>query len=66
MTESEKLQEAEDALHELSLGKRVVKISRNGKAIEYSAANMTDLRRYITELKQSINGTARRPMRVTL
>lgn len=66
MTPQQKLEEAETALHELSLGKRVVEIGRGGKTLKFTAASMSDLRRYINELKQQISGTQRRPMRVSL
>ena len=66
MTLQERLTEAENALHELLLGKRAVKISRGGKSLEYTPADITALRRYITELKAQINGSRHGPMRVTL
>lgn len=66
MTLDEKLTEAEDALHELSLGKRVVSISRNGKTLTFSATNRIDLEMYIARLKQQ-KGTSRRgPMGIRL
>lgn len=66
MTLQQRIEEAENALHELSLGKRVVKISRNGKSLEFNQANVSDLRRYITEMKNQLGGTRRRPMGVSL
>jgi hypothetical protein len=66
MTLDEKISEAEDALHELSLGRRVVKVSRNGKAMEYSAANRVDLELYIVRLKNEKNTSSRRPMGIRL
>ena len=66
MTLNDKLNEAEDALHELSLGKRVVSISRNGKALTFSAANRVDLELYIARLKSQISTSSRRPMGIRL
>lgn len=66
MTTQEKLAEAESALHELMLGKRVVSISRNGKALTFSATNRVDLELYIAQLKQQLNTTSRRPMGIRL
>lgn len=66
MTLQERINEAESALHELSLGKRVVKITRDGRSLELGQTNATDLRRYITELKNQLGGSRRRPMGVSL
>ena len=66
MTLQERITEAENALHELTLGKRVVKITRNGKALEFGQTDSVSLRRYITELKNQLGGSRRRPMGVSL
>ncbi len=66
MTLQERITEAENALHELSLGKRVVKITRNGKSLEFGQTDSVSLRRYITELKNQLGGSRRRPMGVSL
>lgn len=66
MTLDEKLSEAEDVLHELSLGRRVTKVGRNGKMVEYTAANRVDLELYIARLKNQKNTSSRRPMGIRL
>jgi hypothetical protein len=66
MTLDEKISEAEDALHELSLGRRVVSLSRNGKAMTYTATNRVDLELYIARLKNEKNTSSRRPMGIRL
>jgi hypothetical protein len=66
MNLNDKINEAEDALHELSLGKRVVSISRNGKELTFSATNRADLELYIARLKSQISTSSRRPMGIRL
>ena len=62
-TIDERISEAEDALHELVLGRRAATISRNGKAVTYTQTNRVDLEQYIAKLKLSKTGARRRPMR---
>ena len=66
MTLDEKIAEAEDVLHELSLGRRVVSLSRNGKNLTYTATNRVDLELYIAGLKSQKNTSSRRPMGIRL
>ena len=66
MTLEEKISEAEDALHELSLGKRVVSITRNGKSLTYTATTQVNLELYIARLKSQISTSSRRPMGIRL
>jgi sulfur carrier protein ThiS len=66
MTLDEKIAEAEDALHELNLGRRTVKVSRNGKAVEYTATTRVNLELYIANLKGQKNTSSRRPMGIRL
>lgn len=66
MTLDQKIEEAEDALHELSLGKRVVSISRNGKSLSFSQTNRVDLELYIARLKQQKPNARRSPMGISL
>lgn len=66
MTLDQKIEEAEDALHELSLGKRVVSISRNGKSLSFSQTNRVDLELYIARLKQQKPNARRGPMGISL
>ena len=66
MTLQQRIAEAENALHELSLGRQVVEINRGGKSLKYTPADITVLRRYITEMKNQLGGSRRRPMGVSL
>ena len=65
-TNEQKLLEAETALHNLSTGRSVVSVAKDGKTVTYSAANRGDLERYINALKdESTTTTFRRgPMGV--
>ncbi len=47
------LKEAEAARHELAMGTRAVKITRDGKQVEFQQSSMGELDRYITKLKGS-------------
>ena len=67
MTLQEQLNEARTALHQLLTGQAMVSITRDGKRIDLSPANRSDLERYIGHLEaQSGQGGARRrgPARV--
>jgi hypothetical protein len=66
MTLQEKISEAEEALHDLSLGKRVVSITRNGKSLTYTATTQVNLELYIARLKSQISTSSRRPMGIRL
>jgi len=48
------LTEAEQAQHELSIGKSVVEVWRDGRRITYSKADLAALRLYIADLKRQI------------
>lgn len=66
LTLTERLAEAEAALHALNTGTAVVEVrDSTGESVRYSPANAFRLRNYINELKAEIAGTsaARRPMR---
>lgn len=65
-TTAERLIEAETALHNLSTGRSVVSVSKDGRTVSYSSANRGDLERYINSLKdESATTTFRRgPMGV--
>jgi hypothetical protein len=63
MTPSERLQEAENALHDLNIGRQVVEVTdQNGERIRYAQATRSELRAYIADLKRQINGTSVGPM----
>lgn len=65
MATQAELDEARAALHKLLIGKKVAKVSVNGRTMEYSEANRADLERYIANLEVSLGtSTQRRPARV--
>lgn len=66
MTLVEKINESEDALHQLNIGKRVAKITRDGKSVEFTPANRSELERYINILKSQLLGIRRKPLGVRL
>lgn len=57
-TNAEKLAEARDALHKLSIGRlaRVV-VDQNGERVEFTSANRDALRAYIADLEGLVNAT---------
>ena len=66
-TLTERLQEAENALHQLNIGKSVVEVvDQNGERVRFNAANAYRLSAYIQSLKREIAGTNRtlRPMQL--
>lgn len=55
MTDAEKLAEAEDVLHQLLMGQRVVAYTdQSGERVEYNQASIPALRKYVAELKQRL------------
>lgn len=63
MTLQERLEDAENAYHDLVTGKAVVEVvDQNGERVRYSAANRSALLSYIGELKWQINNTSVAPM----
>lgn len=67
-TLTERLEEARTALHDLRIGKSVVRFrDANGEEVTYTRANRDDLKAYIKELEDELAGVAacpRGPMRV--
>lgn len=62
-TAAQRLAEAEDALHNLLVGRGVQTLQdQSGEAVTYTAANVARLRAYIAELKAELSGTTR-PLR---
>ena len=53
------LSEAQTALHEIEIGKRVVMLIHNGKRVEYQRSSMPSLRAYISHLNSALNGRGR-------
>lgn len=63
----ERLSEAEEALHQFSMGKRAVSVTdRNGEQVRFEAGSAGELRAYIAALRAEIAGYGRsnRPMTV--
>ena len=61
MTIQRQLAEAKAAYHKLMTGQSVVRIQRDGKTVEFRAADRSELRAYITELENQLNpGVVRR------
>lgn len=60
MTLDEKLSDAENALHGLITGKRIVSISKGDRQVQYSQANIGDLRAYIDEIRSALGLPSRR------
>lgn len=64
-TAQERLTAAEDAYHELMLGRSVVEVEdQNGERIKYTPANANRLATYIEKLKQEVAGTCAGPLKV--
>ena len=66
MSIQSQLTEAKAAYHKLMTGQSVVRIQRDGKTVEFRAANRSELRAYITELEAQLSPgvNRRRPARV--
>ena len=54
------LLEARNALHALMTGKRVVRIQKNGRSVEYTATSKRELQEYIFQLESQANSSKRR------
>lgn len=54
------LQEARAALHDLMTGKRVATVQKDGRRVEFTAASVGDLKRYIAELEVALPAGTRR------
>ncbi|HCZ9714731.1 TPA: gpW family protein [Vibrio parahaemolyticus] len=51
MTKQEMLQQAEAAFHSLQTGKMAVSVQKGDRKVEYSRANIHELRTYIDDLR---------------
>lgn len=60
--------EAQQALHNLELGKSVARIQKDGRMVEYTPAKIADLRAYVNKLSAEVGagGRQRRAFGVTL
>lgn len=55
-----RLAQAEQALHDLSIGKTTASVSYDGKSVSYTQTNIGQLRGYIADLKRQLGRPARR------
>jgi uncharacterized protein (UPF0216 family) len=54
------LDSARKALHELLTGKRVASIQKDGRKVEFTATNVSELKQYIIELELKLGQLSRR------
>lgn len=59
MSTATRLQEAEEARHELLLGQAAIVVQENGTKIEYQPADLPKLERYIETLRQELGQSKR-------
>lgn len=67
MTIEQQLAEARNALHALVLGKKAVRLQKEGRMVEYTPTNRRDLEAYISALESRVDKkNLRRPIGVRL
>lgn len=54
------LYEARTALHDLMMGKRVATVQKDGRRVEFTAASVGELRRYIADMETALKVGGRR------
>lgn len=54
------LEEARSALHGLMTGRRVATVQKDGRRVEFTATSVGDLRKYISDLEETLRTGARR------
>lgn len=54
------LNQARTALHDLVMGKRAVKIQKDGRTVEYQQTSINDLKDYIAQLENDLGLSTRR------
>lgn len=60
LTAQQRLDEAEAALHSLSLGRSVVEVTdSDGSKVRYNTSSASRLKDYIADLKAEVGGVAR-------
>lgn len=64
-TPQEKLAQAEDALHQLMLGKATVTLSYGERRVEYTQADRAALQTYVSQLRRQVAGLKPRRGRIT-
>lgn len=52
---ADKLHDAEDALHKLEIGTKVIMLRHGEKVVQYTPANVEHLRAYIASLKTKVD-----------
>lgn len=60
MDNQAKLDDARRALHDLTTGKHVASITRDGKRVDFQQATIHELRNYISQLENLTTGIPRR------
>ena len=62
LTTQERLEEAQDALHQLLTGTQAVSVTdQNGEKVEYRPVSRTDLQRYVADLEAQLAGAHKPP-----
>ncbi|EQM69986.1 gpW family head-tail joining protein [Pseudomonas tohonis] len=61
MNDADRLKQAQLALHQLLTGTSVVRVQRDGRQVEFAAADRGELQKYINQLEAQ--GGAARPLR---
>lgn len=51
MTLADKIEQAEQALHDLAIGKATVRVAIDGRIVEYKHADLDALRAYVSRLR---------------
>lgn len=60
MATQAQLDEARSALHQLMLGRRAVKVQKDGRTVEYTPATKRQLEDYIGQLEAALGTSTRR------
>lgn len=60
MASQSDLDSARAALHDLMTGKRVARVQKDGRLVEFTAASVSDLKQYISDLEVQLGNTQRR------
>ncbi len=60
MTREQQLQDAQNALHQLQLGSKIVSISKGGRTVQFNQVTIDQLKAYIEELKYELGYATKR------
>ncbi len=66
MATQAQLDEARAALHDLIIGKKAVKLKKDGREIEFTPATKMSLEQYIRQLQTELGVSHRRPAGVRI